>query len=80
MGLLLPLDAVDVSQALSDAWTTVSVDSSQPRPCRWSVHHWALQPGFAAAMAIEGERCTIVLRRWGTADERVRGMQATEQE
>jgi 4'-phosphopantetheinyl transferase len=53
-GLSLPLDQFDVSLIPGEPATLMSTRPDSGEALRWSLHELALDPGYAAALAVEG--------------------------
>lgn len=62
LGLHRALDAVDVSAAGEEP-IVLTAPSARPRPTTWTARTLSVEPGYAAALVVEGGgACSIVIR------------------
>jgi 4'-phosphopantetheinyl transferase len=65
-GLSLPLDSFDVSLAPGEPAALLVARDDRPGAARWSLRELAAGPGYAAAVAVEGDGWHLRCWRWAT--------------
>jgi len=64
LGLSLPLDSFDVSLAPGEPATLRATRPDPQEALRWTLKHLEVQPGYAAALAVEGKDLEFRLWDW----------------
>jgi 4'-phosphopantetheinyl transferase len=70
-GLAIPLASFAVSLAPGERAALLSVADEPGETARWSLEALDPGPGFAAALAVEGEPAAVRKWQWGTAGNRL---------
>lgn len=63
-GMSIPLDSFDVNLDANDPAPLRATRPDPEEASRWTIHPLEAPSGFAAAIAVEGGACRIVLRDW----------------
>jgi 4'-phosphopantetheinyl transferase len=70
-GLIVPLDAFEVSLRPEDAPVLVQTPSDPAEAARWSLFELDIGPGYAASLAVEGQGCHLWLWQDACPDKHV---------